>query len=74
MGVHSIRECHRLGMLCIPIFIRGQIKVKGQSFEVNSQATISLEVLGEGQNKILAKMSAIVGSMQCSNEKFMSRF
>ena len=52
-----------------------KIEVKGQlemSFEVNSQAIIL--GVGQGQSKSLAKMSAVIGSMQCSNKKIWSKF
>ena len=52
-----------------------KIEVKGQlemSFEVNSQAIIL--GVGQGQSKILAKMSAVIGSMQCSNKKIGQNF
>jgi len=61
-------------MLCTTIFIWVTIKVKGQLkifFVVNSQATISLDALGQLKSKqIIAKMSTIIKSMQCSNKKF----
>ena len=68
-------------MLCTPIFVRGQNKtqcrVNGQleiSLEVNSHAPISLWSSRPGQTKILAKVSAIIGSMPRSMQSGTKKF
>ena len=60
-------------MLCTPIFVCGQNKSQ-RSTKYPSRSTVEplylFEVLGQGQSKILAKMSAVIRSMQCSDQKF----
>ena len=62
-------------MLCTSIFVRGQNESQRSTwstikplylFEVFGQ-------IGQGQSKILAKMSTVIGSMQCSNKKIFGQ-
>ena len=59
-------------VLCTSIFVRGQNKSK-INLIYSSRSTVKplylFEVLGQGQSKILAKMSAVIRSMQCSIKK-----
>ena len=64
-------------MLCTPISVRPRSKYKSKvNLKYSSRSTVKplypfgvFGQIGQGQSKILAKMSAVIGSMQCSNKK-----
>jgi len=58
--------------------LRPRSKSKSKvNLKYSSRSTVKppylFEVFGQGQSKILAKMSAVIGSMQCNNKKIFGQ-